>query len=56
MQKIEAKQKELENTNSAANKEKVVKCFKQYLSTLRLEDTDFFTFTELEFHWIHQGL
>ena len=48
MEEIEAKQRELENKNSVASEEKAVKCFKSYLATLRLEDLDFFKYTEAE--------
>ena len=42
------KGKEIQNKNTINNEKKAMNIFKQYLSSLGLEDTDFFSFTEDE--------
>ena len=42
------KGEQIQNRNTLNNEKKCVNIFKEYLSSLGLEDTDFFTFTEDE--------
>ena len=42
------KGKEVQNRNTLNNEKKAIAIFKEYLASLGLENTDFFTFTEDE--------
>ena len=45
---MDKKEKDLQNKNTIANERKVERIFKEYLQSLRLEDVNFFKFTEPE--------
>ena len=42
------REQELQNRNTVSNEEKAVKCFKLYLKSIGLQDTNFFDFSEDE--------
>ena len=48
LQETEEKQNKMQNDNTISNENKAVKAFKEYLSEISVEDTDFFTYTEQE--------
>ena len=48
LEEIEAKQLKLEKKNTVNNEEKAGRAFKNYLTELGLENTNFYTFTEEE--------